>query len=296
MSEALAETRPVTQLSRWSTEQRDLIKRTVAPDATDDELAMFLHIAGKSGLDPLQRQIHFTKRSGRVTIIAGIDGLQARAAREADFEGIIYGVVCQKDDFAFDATKGEVVKHTYNAFGDRGGILGAWATVRRRGKLPFTATVRFSEYNQAHSPTWKQMPHVMLAKVARSTALRLAYPEQFGGLYEQAEMDQVDVTRDVPMTGVSRVLASLRAQLPPDAPSDTAHPEETLPPELPPASLELGDVKGIPLMTLTDERLAELSQAARKWLGNPRNQAVRPAMERDLAKIEAELSTRLATH
>jgi phage recombination protein Bet len=193
MSSAIVRTEPAELAAEmWTEKQKALIKRTVAPDATDDELAMFLHIAAKSGLDPLQKQVHFTKRNGRVTIIAGIDGLQARAAREPDFRGVLHGVVCQRDAFDFDATTGHVVNHKYNAFSERGPILGAWATVQREGKLPFTALVRFSEFNQPNSPTWRQMPNVMIAKVARSTALRMAYPERFGGIYEAAEMDQAN--------------------------------------------------------------------------------------------------------
>ena len=187
MTVALA-TSNVQPLATFSNEQRDLIKRTVAPEATNDELAMFLHVAAKSGLDPLQKQIWFVKRSGRVTIQAGIDGLQARAAREPDYEGMIYGVVCAKDDFQFDAKTGQVEKHIYNPFADRGPTMGAWCIVRRKGMLPFTAMVRFSEYNQGASPLWREKPQVMIEKVARSTALRRAYPEALSGIYAPEEM------------------------------------------------------------------------------------------------------------
>jgi phage recombination protein Bet len=187
-------------VAAFSPDQTALIKRTVAPDASNDELAMFLHVAAKSGLDPLQRQIWFVKRKAnvgtkenprwedRVTIQAGIDGLQARAARESDYEGMLYGVVCAKDDFRFNATTGVVEAHTYNPFADRGQIMGAWCIVRRKALLPFTAMVRFSEYYDDRSFLWKGKPAVMIEKVARSTALRRAYPEQFGGIYESAEM------------------------------------------------------------------------------------------------------------
>lgn len=177
----------------WSRDQVDLIKRTVCPkDATDDELKLFLHIASRSGLDPLQKHIYCMKLKGRLVIVAAIDGLQARAARAPDFEGILHGVVCAKDDFRFDAAAGKVLVHTYNAFADRGPILGAWATVQRKGLLPFTAMVKFAEFNAPYKDTWQQMPTVMIDKVARSTALRAAYPEEFGGVYDPAELDQAD--------------------------------------------------------------------------------------------------------
>ncbi len=172
----------------WSEDQRALIKRTVAPDATNDELAMFLHVAAKAGLDPLQKQVWFVKRSGRVTIQAGVDGLQARALRMPDCEGIASAVVYEKEDFVFDKAKGEVVRHQSNPFGAQGQLVGAWGIVHRKGKAPFVALIRYAEYADSNSPLWKNKPAMMLEKVARSTALRRAYPEDFGGIYDPAEM------------------------------------------------------------------------------------------------------------
>jgi phage recombination protein Bet len=177
-----------TQGASWNQEQTALIKRTVAPEATNDELAMFLHVAAKAGLDPLQKQVWFVKRSGRVTIQAGVDGLQARALRMPDCEGIASAAVYEKEDFVFDKAKGEVIKHQSNPFGAQGRLVGAWGIVHRKGKSPFVALVRYDEYADSNSPLWKNKPAVMLEKVARSTALRRAYPENFGGIYDPAEM------------------------------------------------------------------------------------------------------------
>jgi phage recombination protein Bet len=195
----------VTALARpavagWTDEQKNLIKRTVAENATDAELAMFLHVAAKAGLDPLQKQVWFVKRKQnvgtrenpkweeRVTIQAGVDGLQARALRMPDCEGIMSAAVYAKDDFSFDMRTGEVQRHQGNPFGERGSIVGAWAIVKRAGKMPFVALVRFSEYVDERSFLWKNKPAVMIEKVARSTALRRAYPEDFAGIYDPAEM------------------------------------------------------------------------------------------------------------
>ena len=45
----------------WSEEQVALVKRTVAKDATNDELKMFLHLSGKYNLDPFAKEIWFLK-------------------------------------------------------------------------------------------------------------------------------------------------------------------------------------------------------------------------------------------
>lgn len=187
MVRAAPEPAPLTR------DQVALVKKTVCPsDTTDDELKLFLHVAEKSGLDPLQKQIHCTKRGGKLVIISGIDGLQARAAREPDYEGLLHGVVCAKDVVRFDAATGAVLEHTYNPFADRGAIVGAWATVKRRGRLPFTANVKFAEYADSSNVMWKTKPTAMIDKCARSSALRMAYPEQFSSVYEEAEISGLE--------------------------------------------------------------------------------------------------------
>jgi phage recombination protein Bet len=222
----------------WSDEQKNLIKRTVAEGATDAELAMFLHVAKKAGLDPLQKQIWFVKRKQnvgtrenpkweeRVTIQAGVDGLQARALRQPDCEGIQAAAVYDKDDFVFDMKTGEVVRHVGNPFAARGAIVGAWSIVKRAGKMPFVALVRYAEYVDERSFLWKNKPAVMIEKVARSTALRRAYPEDFGGIYDPAEMGK-DAAHDP---------AEAREDKPVE-PSRPAPAVEVLPPEPKPAAL-----------------------------------------------------------
>ena len=200
----------------WTPDQIALIKRTVAPDASDDELKMFLHVAAKAGLDPLQRQVYFIKRRSKkkdrdgnevivngkqvweekVTIQAGVDGLQARALRMPDCEGIRSAPVFAKDDFVIDRKTGEIIKHESNPF-TAGDAVGAWAIVERAGKKPFSVVVRIAEYRDT-SPMWKNKPSVMIDKVARSTALRRAYPENFGGIYDPAEMGREAMVEPAP--------------------------------------------------------------------------------------------------
>jgi phage recombination protein Bet len=68
-------------------DQIQLIKNTIAKDATDDELKLFLYQCQRTGLDPMTRQIYFMKRSGKVTIQTSIDGFRVIAERSGDYAG-----------------------------------------------------------------------------------------------------------------------------------------------------------------------------------------------------------------
>ena len=75
-------TKEVMKYENITPDQVELIKSQIAVGATDDELKLFLHVADKSGLDPLSKQISFIKRSGKMTIQTAIDGFRSIADRQ----------------------------------------------------------------------------------------------------------------------------------------------------------------------------------------------------------------------
>src|SRR5678815_3546229 len=82
MSTALAE-RPVDVTS----DQLDLIKRTVANGATDAELKLFLFDCARRGVHPLDKLLHFTKRGGKYTPVTSIDFMRSQAAMSGEMAG-----------------------------------------------------------------------------------------------------------------------------------------------------------------------------------------------------------------
>jgi hypothetical protein len=58
---------------------------------------------------------------------------------------------------------------------------------RKDRKFPAIATAYMAEYGKP-TPIWKQMPSVMLAKCAKSLAIREAFIQELGGLYTAEEM------------------------------------------------------------------------------------------------------------
>ncbi len=175
----MAETALATRMPEVliSAEQSSLIQRTIAKDATLEELQLFFSDCKRRGVHPLDKLIHFTKRGGKYTPITSIDFMRTRAHDSGECAGI--------SDPTFDGEPGKAG-------------FSARVIVRRLVQAQlcdFSATARWSEYcppaGQDHM--WRKMPHTMLGKCAEALALRKAFPQQLQGLYAREEMDQADV-------------------------------------------------------------------------------------------------------
>lgn len=177
-----------TQLSKqimFTDDQVNLIKKQIAPKATDDELKLFLYQAKRTGLDPLTRQIYCIHRKAKdqwgnwtekMTIQTSIDGFRVIAERTGDYGG--------QEEPEFIEKDGKIVCCKVPVF-------------RFRGDQRYKASVGvayWDEYvpKEGQDQMWRKMPHTMIAKVAEAVALRKAYPQDLSGLYTNDEMQQAD--------------------------------------------------------------------------------------------------------
>jgi phage recombination protein Bet len=154
-------------------EQIELIKKTVAKDATPQELQLYFYDCQRRGIHPLDRLLHFTKRGGKYTPIVSIDYMRSQAASTGEYAGSDDAQFVNEGTSDFQAT---VTVHR----------------IVKGVRCPFTATARWSEYSVESSPMWKKMPYTMLSKCAEALALRKAFPQQIQGLYTREEMEQAD--------------------------------------------------------------------------------------------------------
>lgn len=172
----------------------DLIKNTVAKGASDDELQMFLHLAGQYNLDPFKKEIWFMKFGSQTTIMTSRDGYLKYAQMNKEFEGLMSFVVREGDVFEIDASEYKIT-HKFGA--KRGPILGAWARCDRKGKRPFITYVEFNEYRKSTS-IWNTYPSAMIQKVAESFVLKRAFG--INGLVTNEEIGLNDDGADAQIT------------------------------------------------------------------------------------------------
>jgi len=170
-------------------EKRDLIRRTICRDSTDDEFRLFLDACKKTGLDPCMRQIFSVKRWDSslkkevMTIQTGIDGYRLIADRTGKY------VPGRDTEFGYDSKNN--LKWA-RAFVKKMTPDGKWHEI--------SATAFWDEYVQTKKdgrPTlfWLNKGHVMLGKCAESLALRKAFPAELSGIYTKDEMGQ-DIKED----------------------------------------------------------------------------------------------------
>lgn len=189
--------------------QLDLIRNTVARDCMPEEFNLFIAVAQRAGLDPFRKQISalvFNKNKPdkrRMSIITGIDGLRAIAARSNRYRPdenepqITYDPSLKGPTNPLGIEKAVVRINIRDADGDTwrpvagvahwdefAPISEEWTEGddgrrRKTGKLVLDT-----------QGNWGRMARVMISKCAEAQALRKAFPEDLSGLYEGAEMDQ----------------------------------------------------------------------------------------------------------
>lgn len=182
--------------------QLDIIKKTCAPDTNHDEFNLFIEAAKGYGLNPMRRQIMamvFNKdnpKKRRMSLIVEIGGLRAIAGRSGRYRPASAPTV-----FEYDAEKSET-----NPLGLSRAIVTVFKQDDRGEWFPVVGEAWWDEHvnttddwaegadgkrrptgKKTLAETWQRMPKLMLAKCAEAQALRKGWPEDLGGLYEQAE-------------------------------------------------------------------------------------------------------------
>jgi phage recombination protein Bet len=183
---------PDDAFGKLSRPQINLIKRTIAKGADDDELRLFIQICKGANLNPFLRQAFLVPRWDSKfareirTVQISIDGFRSIAESSGAYAG--------NDDPIFS---GEIEIPVGKDRAIKNIMVPAQATVTvykmvGSEKCPFTATARWTEYYPGPKLgfQWHIRPHLMLGKCAEALALRKAFPKLLSGMYAQEEMDK----------------------------------------------------------------------------------------------------------
>jgi phage recombination protein Bet len=184
-------------VQKYTDEQIGVLKRTVAQGTSDDEFALFMAVAQRTGLDPFANQIYavmrWSKKAGRevMTLQTGIDGYRALAERTGRYGGQLGPLWCDEDGKWYEVW---LPTRTYPAAAKVG-------VIHRDFSEPLWAVARWRSYaelkNGEPQYMWKEMPDVMLAKCAEALALRRAFPQELSGLYTPEAGGEIGDVRDV---------------------------------------------------------------------------------------------------
>lgn len=196
-----------------SPRQLTLVKTTVAKDTNDGEFNLYMEVAKAKGLDPFLGQIIpmvFNKDKAdkrKMTIIISRDGQRVIAQRCGDYRPASKPPEYERDKdlisplnpqgivsattylWKQDQKSGDWYEVAGQAFWEEfAPIADEWVYDQNAGKRKPTGNKTLDS-----SGNWCRMPRLMIAKCAEMQALRAGWPEQFTGLYDEAEMDRAKV-------------------------------------------------------------------------------------------------------
>lgn len=157
---------------------------------TMPEFKLFTELCKVRKLNPFLREAYLIKYSNNqpASIVVGKDAILKRAVLNAKYDGMKSGIVVLTDS-------GEVIERKGTFKLDNEQLVGGWAEVFRKDwSNSIYCSVSLAEAiqkkgNGEPNSNWSKQPATMIEKVAKVRALREAFVEDLGGMYEAEEMN-----------------------------------------------------------------------------------------------------------
>ena len=157
---------------------------------TMPEFKLFTELCKVRKLNPFLREAYLIKYSNNqpASIVVGKDAILKRAVLNDKYDGMKSGVGVLTES-------GEVIERKGTFKLDTETLVGGWAEVFRKDwNNSIDCSVSLSEAiqkkgNGEPNSNWSKQPATMIEKVAKVRALREAFVEDLGGMYEAEEMN-----------------------------------------------------------------------------------------------------------
>jgi len=176
-------------VAQLDSEEWLIICRQVAqikPNSHDEEIYVFMELCKAQGMNPFIRDVYLIKYGDNpAKTVTGKDFFVKRANANPRYKGFSAGIIVLKN--------GERIYNEGTLMLEDEKLLGGWAEVYVEGfSKPMRANASLTEHicMKYGKPTgcWATMPALMIRKIALVQALREAFPDEFRGLYDSAEM------------------------------------------------------------------------------------------------------------
>ena len=157
---------------------------------TMSEFKLFTELCKVRKLNPFLREAYLIKYSNNqpASIVVGKDAILKRAVLNQKYNGMKSGIVILTET-------GEVIERKGTFKLDNEKLVGGWAEVFRKDwENSIYCSVSLNEAiqkkgNGEPNTNWAKQPATMIEKVAKVRALREAFVEDLGGMYEAEEMN-----------------------------------------------------------------------------------------------------------
>lgn len=169
---------------------RDYIIGDPKIEVTKQEFMLFAELCRVRKLNPFLKEAYCIKYSNNTpaTIVVGKDAILKRAVLHPQYNGMKSGI------YVLDK-KGELIKRNGTFKLPDEELVGGWAEVYRKDwEHSIEASASYEESVQTKkdgtiNSNWTKQPSVMIEKVAKVRALREAFVEDLGGMYDADEMN-----------------------------------------------------------------------------------------------------------
>lgn len=157
---------------------------------TMPEFKLFTELCKVRKLNPFLREAYLIKYSNNqpASIVVGKDAILKRAVLNQKYNGMKSGIIVVNES-------GEVTERKGTFKLDTETLVGGWAEVYRKDwENSIYCSVSLNEAMQKKAngepnSNWTKQPATMIEKVAKVRALREAFVEDLGGMYEAEEMN-----------------------------------------------------------------------------------------------------------